>query len=360
MPPAQQAGIQERAVACFKGLASGDAIGKQTETLAHSDVRKWYPQGLEGFHGQPGEVIPRYVGKRYEWRVGETTDDTEQTIAVGKALVRAGEANHEVIGTELLRCRKSVHPGVRIWEFQQAADPTRVAPGGDGCGAAMRVSPVGLVSPPDVLETIVRGAFECSIPTHGGRFGVGAAASVAAAISAAIEGQDAARVLTTAIEAARHAESLCPVKSRIHVGDCVLAVCEWLAGRTSLSADEIAETFFPNEPANIVPLAIGLALVTESAEVTTLIAANVGGDSDSVASIGGAIAAALRPQTLNEAWFRVVYAINPAECDQLFALAHELARRRLHRQESQAVILPLAFPPRGLLAGSASGAANHG
>jgi len=327
---AAQAGIRERAAACFKGLATGDAIGKQTETLAHSDVRKWYPQGVEGFHGRPGDVIPRYVGKRYEWRVGETTDDTEQTIAVGEALVRAGDAGHEVIGAELLRCRKSVHPGVQIWEFQQAGDPTRIASDGDGCGAAMRVSPVGVLNPPDPLETIVRGAFESSIPTHGGQFGICAAVSVAAAISAAIEGNDVARVLTTAIETARHAKDLCPVKPRIDVGDSIRATCEWLAGRPSLSADEIAEKCFPKEPVNIVPLAIGLALVTESAEATTLIAANVGGDSDSVASIGSAIAAALCPQSLNEAWFRVVSSVNPAECSRLLGVASELVKRRLH------------------------------
>jgi ADP-ribosylglycohydrolase len=309
---------------------TGDAIGKQTETLAHSDVRKWYPQGVEGFHGRPGDVIPRYRGKRYEWRVGETTDDTEQTIAVGEALVQAGTANHEVIGTELLRCRKSVHPGVRIWEFQQAADPNRIAPDGDGCGAAMRVSPVGVLNPPDALEMIARAAFQSSIPTHAGQFGICTAASVAAAISAAIEGKDVARVLTTAIEAARHAQDLCPGESRINVCDSIRAVGDWLVGRPSLSADEIAEKCFPKEPVNIVPLAIGLALVTESAEATTLIAANVGGDSDSVASIGSAIAAALRPQSLNNAWFRVVYSINPAECSRLFAIASELAERRLH------------------------------
>jgi hypothetical protein len=64
----------DRAVACFKALASGDAIGKQTETLSRADVLRWYPSGIIGFHGHPGDVIPRYAGnRRYEWRIGETT-----------------------------------------------------------------------------------------------------------------------------------------------------------------------------------------------------------------------------------------------------------------------------------------------
>ena len=85
---------EDRVIACFKGLAIGDAVGKQTETLSRADVQKWYPGGLTGFHGQPGDVIPRYAGKRYEWRIGETTDDTEQTLAVTRAVLRGGHFSH--------------------------------------------------------------------------------------------------------------------------------------------------------------------------------------------------------------------------------------------------------------------------
>ena len=53
-----------------------------------------------------------------------------------------------------------------------------------------------------------------------------------------------------------------------------------------------------------------LALITESAEHTALLAANIGGDSDSVASIGSAIAGALHPATVNEGWYDVVSSSN--------------------------------------------------
>src|ERR1700722_17939580 len=108
-------GYKERAIGCFKGLATGDAIGKQTEMLTRADIHTCYPGGITGFHGQPGDIIPRYLGKRYPWRIGETTDDTEQTIAVARAILREGDASHEAIGKELLQCKKSVHPGVSMW-----------------------------------------------------------------------------------------------------------------------------------------------------------------------------------------------------------------------------------------------------
>ena len=68
-----------------------------------------------------------------------------------------------------------------------------------------------------------------------------------------------------------------------------------------------------------------VALITGSAEETALLAANLGGDSDSVASIGGAIAGALNPASVNDGWFEVVNTING---DHLLEAATSLAARR--------------------------------
>jgi hypothetical protein len=42
-------------------------------------------------------------------------------------------------------------------------------------------------------------------------------------------------------------------------------------------ADEIAEQYYPDKTENIVPVAISLALITESAEEAGLLAANLAG-----------------------------------------------------------------------------------
>jgi ADP-ribosylglycohydrolase len=289
--------IEQRVIGCFRGLATGDAIGKQTETLTRADVRRWYPGGVTGFHGRPGDVIPRYAGKRYEWRIGETTDDTEQTVAVARAILREGGVSHEGVGRELLGCRKSLHPGVSLWDFVQAGDPCRIAAEGDGCGAAMRVAPVGVIYPTNRLDELIRGAYECAIPTHGGPMAICAAAAVAGAVSAALEGRPAEDVLAVAARAAGAGSAIAGAIEESYAD---------LAGRRRLDIDEIAEEYFPDRTQRIVPLAISLALITGSARETILLAANVGGDSDSVASIGGAIAGALCPGTMDKEWFAAV------------------------------------------------------
>jgi ADP-ribosylglycohydrolase len=312
----------ERVIGCFKGLATGDAIGKQAETLNRSDVQTWYPRGITGFHGLPGSVIPRYAGTRYEWHVGETTDDTEQTIAVARALLQEGDVNHEAIGRELLKCKKSLHPGVSMWTFVQIGDPARVASEGDGCGAAMRTAPVGVIYPSSRLEYLARGAYECAAPTHAGQLAICAAAAVAGAVSAALEGRPSVEVLSAALQASKQADVFRPFGQASTVARSIETVYSNLARSKHLVVDEVAPQYFPDKTLNIVPMAISLALITESVEETVLFAANLGGDSDSVASIGGAIAGALHPETVNNEWFEVVSAING---DNLLDVANSLA-----------------------------------
>ena len=212
-----------------------------------------------------------------------------------------------------------------MWTFLQIGDPARIASGGEGCGAAMRAAPVGVIYPSNRLADLIRGAYECAAPTHGGQLAIGAAAAVAGSVSAALEGRPRAEALTVALEASKQAEALRPSDETSTIARSIQNIYSDLASRKHLVVDEIAQRYFPDKPQNIVPLAISLALVTGSATETALLAANLGGDSDSVASIGGAIAGALYPETVNEEWFEVVTAINQ---DNLLDVATSLAALR--------------------------------
>ena len=309
----------ERILGCLKGIATGDAVGKQTETLSHDDVRRWYPHAIRGFEGTPGSVIPRYMGNaKHEWRIGETTDDTERTIAVARAIITDRIVSHVSVGREMLRCSKSVHPGVKsLWEFHQAADPTRVATNHDGCGAAIRVAPVGIFYTSHRLDELQNGAREAAISTHGGSLAIAAAAATAAAVSAAIDEASPRDVHEVAVRAAAEVAP--------SFANAVRTVYDQLERLPVLRPAEIAANCFPNQPLTIVPLALGLATVMQSAEEAILLAANIGGDSDSVASIAGGILGAMYPSTVNTDWYSVVEAINE---HNLVAIANELARLR--------------------------------
>jgi ADP-ribosylglycohydrolase len=315
----------DRILGCLKGIATGDAIGKQTEMLSHDDVLHWYPHGIRGFEGAPGSVIPRYVGNaKHEWRIGETTDDTEMTVAVSRAILTDRNVSHVSVGRELLRCTKSVHPGVKsLWEFHQAADPARIATNHNGCGAAIRVAPVGIFYASHRSEELLNGTREASVSTHGGSLALAAAAATAAAVSAAVDGASPHELLEHAERAAAEAERRCGGPSLF--ADAVRTVRDDLGRMPVLGASQIAALCFPNQPLTIVPLALGLATVIESAEEAILLAANVGGDSDSVASIAGGILGAMYPITVNDLWYTVVERVNDHD---LVAVANAMAQLR--------------------------------
>jgi ADP-ribosylglycohydrolase len=264
-----------RIVGCLQGIAVGDAIGKQTEGLSAHAVRQWYAAGVRGFEGQPGSTIPRYVGNaKREWRVGETTDDTERTIAVARAILHDRDVRHVTVGRELLTCEKCVHPALRsLWEFHQTGDPARIARGHDGCGAAIRVAPVGILYRSGRLDDLVRGAKEASISTHGGALAIAAAAATAAAVSAAIDGAAPPEIMHLALRAATLAEGASTGSPDGMFVDAVSRIHASLSDATELSPSDIADKFFPNSPLTIAPLAIVLATMMESAERAILLAA---------------------------------------------------------------------------------------
>jgi ADP-ribosylglycohydrolase len=317
----------ERVVGCLKGIAVGDAIGKQTENLSRDEVRRWYPRGIMGFEGTAGAVIPRYTGNsKRQWRIGETTDDTERTLAVARTIIAERSVSHESVGREMLACTKSVHPGVRsLWEFHEAADPSRIATVHDGCGAAVRVAPVGIFFSSDRLDDIVNGAREASISTHGGPLAIAAAAATAAAVSAAVDAASPSQALECAERAASLAEHRWPGGSVPRFAQAIRSTHDFIAGLSIREPDEIAAGSFPNQPLTIVPLALALATTMDSAEDAILLAANVGGDSDSVASIAGGILGAMYPRTVNDDWHEIVESVNN---HQLVAIAGQLVRLR--------------------------------
>lgn len=319
--------VTDRILGCLKGVATGDAIGKQTETLSRENVLRWYPHGIRGFEGTPGLVIPRYVGNsKHEWRIGETTDDTERTVAVARAIITDRNVSHVGVGREMLRCTKCLHPGLKsLWEFHQAADPTRIALVHEGCGAAIRVAPVGIFYKSERLDELVNGAREASISTHGGSLAIAAAAATAAAVSAAIDEASPREVLELAECAAAEAERRWPGPASRAFAHALRAVHHDLGRLTALRAAEIAALYFPNQPMTIVPLALGLGTLMQSAEEAILLAANIGGDSDSVASVAGAVLGAMYPMTVNPDWYGVVEAVND---HNLVTIANELAELR--------------------------------
>ncbi|MGX7670503.1 ADP-ribosylglycohydrolase family protein [Plantactinospora sp. DSM 117369] len=169
-----------RASGSLFGLAYGDALGAPTEFLPVAEIQRRYgPTGPRDLVGQPARV----------------TDDTQMGLAVGWALHDAGPAvtpellepllrrrfvawaqspeNDRAPGMTCLRACGGLAEGLR-WQAATVADSK-------GCGANMRVTPVGLVPGYD-LETLAGVAQLQAGLTHGHPTGLAASELTAYAV----------------------------------------------------------------------------------------------------------------------------------------------------------------------------------
>lgn len=298
---------------CLRGVAAGDVIGKQGDDAPPDVLAQWHPGGINGFEQEPGLKIPRFAHRTYKWRTGEWTDDTEQTVAVARAVIAAGTVDHRAIATELMTCVKSVHPPCSISRLVDSGDIGRVAYAGNGLGAAMRVSPAAIATAPQGLRAVAAAAFESAVPTHGGRQGICGAAAVAGAVATAVLGGTGEEIIEASMAAADEATRFRAPDGTPDLASKIACTAEELRHEDLKRLDPTRSSINPYE---LVPLAIVLAAYLGDARAAILAAANLGGDADSLAAIAGAVAGAMAPETVPEEWHRVITDINEVDVDR--------------------------------------------
>ncbi|MBR3532766.1 MAG: ADP-ribosylglycohydrolase family protein [Clostridiales bacterium] len=232
-----------------------------------------------------GAIIGDIVGSRFEFDAGEKsrefelfakgcsfTDDTVMTIAVAEALMNAGkEADEKTVKAELIRSMKKwgqAYPnagyGARFIHWVLSDDPKPYGSYGNGSG--MRVSPAGWLY--DTIERTREVARWTAEVTHNHPEGVKGAESVAAAIFMARNGASKEEIKQYIVDEfgydlTRTLDEIRP--SYHHVEDCM---------RT-------------------MPEAFTCFLEAESYEETLRNVMYIGGDTDTLAAIAGAVAEAM-------------------------------------------------------------------
>ena len=315
------------------GLAIGDALGHPTEFVGSvRGIReRWGERGVTGFEPTGGHPA------------GTFTDDTQMSIAVARALVRAGHDDLDglmrTMGDEFVAWSRSPQnnraPGgtcLRGCRSLASGVPWREAGVRDskGCGAAMRAAPVGLFFADDV-DALVRVAAAQSALTH--RHPTGIASSVAAAAPIAHVLREG--TLDGVLAFTRSCVERLDAALLVEVG-CAPELAETIGNREMLAALDATGREQSVESDDVCAL-LGGAWIGEEAVATALWCvlratgdfrdavlrgANSSGDSDSIACIAGSIAGALGGvEGIEAAW---VDAVEKA------AMLDELARS-MHR-----------------------------
>ena len=267
------------------GLFCGDALGMPYET-------------------QPPDAIPERL-EMEDARLGRGTytDDTQMAIALAESLLRCDGVDEADLAATIAAAfdpDRGYGPGtttvVRLWGEGVPAGEAALrlfdGEGSAGNGAAMRVAPVGLYFARDP-ERCVEEARRQARLTHAHPLGIDGAAAQAAAVAAAVRGEDH---LAAAREAVRTAE----FEGRLE------AAAE-LAKRAAFGAAERppgGAAARPVEPADVARIlgstvaaheSVPAALVAAAApgfEAAVTFAIRCGGDTDTVGAMAGAVAGA--------------------------------------------------------------------
>jgi len=319
----------ERFRGCILGLAIGDALGHPTEFVGSvAAIRsRWGERGVTTF-----ERSGRHPA-------GTFTDDTQMSIAVLRALLRAGHKDVDalmgVMRDEFVAWSRSPDnnraPGGACMAGCRSLSrgtPWREAGVRDskGCGAAMRAAPIGLFFAGDV-DALVRVAAAQSSLTH--RHPTGIASSVAAAAPVAFAVREG--TLQGMLAFTRACVAKVDAALLVSVG-CAPELAESIGNREMLAALDAVERHERTESEDVCSL-LGGAWIGEEAVATALWCvlraegqfkesvlrgANSSGDSDSIACIAGSIAGALvGPAGIDETWLAKV---------EKSAMLEELAR----------------------------------
>jgi ADP-ribosylglycohydrolase len=301
---------ERRILACLIGIATGDAVGKQTESSPATRCCAGIQMACTDSRDLPGRqsrdtVTTRSVhgssGKR-RTTLSERWQSRGRLFGTVTCRTRASDASCSCAENACIRafrhCGSSTRPPIlREWPSATMA-----------AERAVRVAPVGLRHRPDRLDDIVAAAREASIPTHGGPLAIAAAAATAAAVSAAVEALSAEEIIDFARRAAATAERERTDPPATRFAEALGGIVRELRGWRDRHAGAIGARYFPNDPLTIVPLALALGTITNSAQAAILLAANIGPDSDSVASIAGGVAGAINPASGQ--WATVVDDVN--------------------------------------------------
>ena len=305
-----------RAYGALAGLALGDALGMPTQAMSPAQIRAVYGRitGLvDGDASQPyAPGMP----------AGSVTDDTEQALLVASLLIRgrgsssgrvalnAVEFAHALLAWEDSMIERGsldlLGPSTKaaLERVRAGEDPLTVGGEGTTNGAAMRVTPIGIAVSTADPEAFADAVWSSCQVTHATHQGFQSAALVAAAVSMGI---DAARSPSLDLrsllwKAVTYVDSLPERGAWTPDPDVVAATrraMQLAVNPASSSLECLVEQVGTSvASAHAIPMAFALLARVPSPQAL-LDAANIGGDTDTIGAIAGAIlGAALGVQDL--------------------------------------------------------------
>jgi ADP-ribosylglycohydrolase len=237
---------------------------------------------------------------------GRITDDSEQAFALAEAILQDGKVSIEGAARALLAWYDRiggdtcpyVGPSTRraVLAIRNGVDLRQAGRFGDTNGAAMRISPVGLIHPGDVPGAVQDTYLAC-VPTHHTDIAISGACAVSGAIAQALSpGATLEEIIQSAQTAADLGRQMgyrwmgASVSRRIELAVEIASSPRPDMERLKDLYDRVGTSLFIPES---VPAAFGVLVMAQGdPKQTAIYAAALSGDADTIAAMACAIAGA--------------------------------------------------------------------
>ena len=164
-------GERARAIGCWYGQLTGDALGSLVEFKTPADIAAAYPDGVRELHD----------GGTFDTLAGQPTDDSEMALALSWSLLDEGDFVDESVARHYVSwfatdpfdigntVRTAVEAGQRALENEEDVAPAMrngANQASQANGALMRVSPIAIFGARRGDEWVARAAMDDALLTH--------------------------------------------------------------------------------------------------------------------------------------------------------------------------------------------------
>ena len=344
----------EKILGCLAMVAIGDALGMPAHDMTSGQIKTHFGGPIRDFHRPSAD-------SRVHARLttGQVTDDTQLTLAMVKACID----HHGVLSPAMAAqyTAKTVQqafdlgldslygPSTKraVALIEQGQDPVAASRAekhpmmGASNGAAMKIAAAGLIHPGDMAGAVLD-AVNISLPTHPTQTAIAAAGAIAAGVAQAmLPDASVYSVVQAALLGAYEGEKMGQQQGRTVPLPSVVDRIKLAVELTlrSQCAEEACERFKALIGTGLaayesIPTAIGIFLAYEGDPRECVLAgANIGFDTDTIASIAGALSGALKGfSKVPLRWFDIIETVNHLE---LKNIAQRLAQVPIDRSQRE-------------------------
>lgn len=329
----------------------GDALGASTELYTIDEIKQHFNGFIDDFHIPAADTFAGSLNGT----LGLITDDASQMYVMAEGIIKAGRDSFD--NSHWIECLlrwadmepyasykgptteqvvKALKEGRPTNTIGLIGTSTRQAPNvGTTNGAAMRVAPAGLVYPGQ-LDKACELAYITCLPSHDTNIAIASACVIAAAVSAAMApGATLQSIIDGALYGAKYGENIARQRARVVAGPKIenrLRIALDISARhTFLEAflreleGSVGNSVNAHES---IPTAIAIFAFCKGNPWETIMAcANAGNDTDSIATMAGAIAGAYKGfNALPKDKYEIFYQVNKKDFD-VESIASQLVKQ---------------------------------